>query len=82
MTVVVNSGSTTVVVTTLVLAATVAAVLIAELIAVLGDSGRFSGCGSSGYGSGHDSGRAGQVAVMIRKGITHSEKASEFFMHS
>ena len=45
MTVVVNSGSTAVVVATLVLAATVAAVLIAELITVLNDSG--STCGSS-----------------------------------
>ena len=35
--------------------------------------------GSSSHGS---SGRAGQVAdVIIRKGVTHSEKASEFFMH-
>ena len=31
---------------------------------------------------GCNSGRAGQVAnVMIRKGITHSKKAGEFFMH-
>ena len=49
VTVVVNSGSTAVVVGMLVLAATVAAVLIAELIAVLSDSGRFSGH-SSGSG--------------------------------
>ena len=38
--------------------------------------------GSSGYSSGCNSGRAGQVAnVMIRKGVTHSKKAGEFFMH-
>ena len=43
MTMVVNSGSTAVVVATLVLAATVPAVLIAELIAVLSDSGSTSG---------------------------------------
>ena len=49
VTVVVNSGSTAVVVGMLVLAATVAAVLITELIAVLSDSGRFSGH-SSGSG--------------------------------
>ena len=37
---------------------------------------------SSGYGSGHNSGRAGQVAnVIIRKGVTHSEKAGKFFIH-
>ena len=47
VTVVVNSGSTAVVVATLVLAATVAVVLIAELIAVLSDSGSTSGSGNS-----------------------------------
>ena len=47
MTVVVNSGSTAVVVATLVLAATVAAVLIAELIAVPSDNGSTSGSSNS-----------------------------------
>ena len=57
MTVVVNSGSTAVVVGMLVLAATVAAVLIAELIAVLSDSGSGStGSGRSGSDSGWTSG--------------------------
>ena len=45
-------------------------------------TGASSCSGSSGDSSGRDSGRAGQVAnVMIRKGVTHSEKAGEFFMH-